>query len=62
MGGISQDVKRLRKWDFYPLYFGFFYPLCEALVLLTWPGGARGEVEPCSLCSGEGAEAQGVIV
>ena len=24
MGGISQDVKRLKKkWDFYHLYFGF---------------------------------------
>ena len=23
MGGTSQDVKRLKKWDFYPLYFEF---------------------------------------
>ena len=23
MGGISQDVKRLKMWDFYPLFFGF---------------------------------------
>ena len=23
MGEISQEVKRLKKWDFYPLYFGF---------------------------------------
>ena len=23
MGGISQDVKRQKKWDFYPLFFGF---------------------------------------
>ena len=23
MGGISQDVKRLNMWDFYPLFLGF---------------------------------------
>ena len=23
MGGISQDVKRLKLWDFYPVFFGF---------------------------------------
>ena len=23
MGGISQDVKRLKMWEFYPLFFGF---------------------------------------
>ena len=23
MGGTSQDVKSLKRWDFYPLYFGF---------------------------------------
>ena len=23
MGGTSQDVKRLKKWYFYRLYFGF---------------------------------------
>ena len=23
MGGISQDVKRLKIWDFYLLFFGF---------------------------------------
>ena len=24
MGGTSQDVKRLKKWNFYALYFFFF--------------------------------------
>ena len=23
MGGFSQNVKRLKMWDFYPLFFGF---------------------------------------
>ena len=23
MGGISQDVKKLKMWDFSPLFFGF---------------------------------------
>ena len=26
MGGTSQDVKRLKKNGFYPLYFGFSWP------------------------------------
>ena len=26
MGGISQDVKRLKIWDFYTLFFGFSLP------------------------------------
>ena len=26
MGGISQDIKRLKIWDFYPLFFGFSWP------------------------------------
>ena len=23
MGGISEDMKRLKIWDFYPLFYGF---------------------------------------
>ena len=33
MGGISRDVKRLKKWNFYPIYFGFSWPFT---VLLLW--------------------------
>ena len=34
MGGISQDVKRLKMWDFYHLFFGFSWPF--AFELLWW--------------------------
>ena len=34
IGGISQDVKRLKIWDFYPLFFGFSLP--STFFLLWW--------------------------
>ena len=37
MGGTSRDVKRLKKWDFYPLYFGFSWPLIFFLLCLKLP-------------------------
>ena len=32
MGGISQDVKRLKVWDFYTLFFGFSLPFIFELL------------------------------
>ena len=34
MGGTSQDVKRLKKWDFLPQYFGFFLSIHIVFALL----------------------------
>ena len=28
MGGISEDVKRLKMWDYYPFFFGFSLHFC----------------------------------
>ena len=34
MGGIRQDVKRLKNWDFYTLFFGLSY-IFVALMKIT---------------------------
>ena len=34
MGGFSQDVKRLKMWDFYPLFFVFFLTIYIFVALM----------------------------
>ena len=36
-GGISQDVNRLKMWDFYPLFFRFSWPFTFLLLLWKLP-------------------------
>ena len=37
MGGISEDVKRLRIWDSYPFIFGFSWPITFVLLWRKLP-------------------------
>ena len=48
MGGTSQDVKRLKKkWDFYPLYFGFSWPFTIVFALMKHLPCVLGHVMSC---------------